>query len=451
MRYYYKNKDSDFYNPKIYDNPLIWIVISLVVSISGYWAILRGYTLNGLLIDICTVSTITFVAVTTWQVIQVKKYLGSFRNLISYLTHYDWVEAINTAILNSRSSAGMINKSYRVLPKIWIWKYSSAPGYKIKIQKLAGTYESDLDKVAEMVSSAVGDNYRITSKSIAQDQSWFDLVISPVNRNLLFIPKEIADLQQPLYKVRLMNNLILDFSRLPHLACFGKTNSGKSTVLWSIVLQTIGNGELYFEDFKNEFSILSNFYPQDRFATDTDQIVKMLEKLVQIMNSRKRIIAQEAKRRGIIGLTGFDMKMKPIYFVADEWASVLAAFGTDTSERKKKKHCEDLMRQLLMQARSTALIILYVSQSPSTDVLSNQDRSQFGTYILLGSANSDVQRMALGEVATSGSIGNFTGYYMQSTAQMTSPQLFEVPDIYRHKLNTVKTYKCLYRKENKKC
>lgn len=448
MRYFYKDKNSDFYNSKIVDNPAVWIVVSLVTSIITGILVAKGFR-NRLIVEIFVVSVFVFAIATGYQVYQVKKYLKTFRHFISYLLNYDLVQALNTSMLNSKSSAGMVNKSYRVLPKIWLWYDSNVSGYIIRVEKLAGTYESDLDHLAELISSSMGDHYEVTSKAVSRDSSWFNFVVSQVQQNLRFVPRTTNDLQQPLYKVRLMNNLILDFSQLPHLACFGKTNSGKSTVLWAIILQVIGNSEIYFEDFKNEFSILNGFYPCDHFATNTDQIVKMLEKLVQIMNSRKKIIAQEAKRLGIIGLTGFDMKMKPIYFIADEWASVLAAFGTDTSEKKKKKHCEDLMRQLLMQARSTALIILYASQSPSTDVLSNQDRSQFGTYVLLGSANSDVQRMALGEVVTSGSVGNLTGYYMQSTAEMTSPQFFEVPDIYKYKLNTVETYNRLYnRKEN---
>lgn len=448
MRYFYKDKNSDFYNSKIVDNPAVWIVVSLVTSIITGILVAKGFR-NRLIVEIFVVSVFVFAIATGYQVYQVKKYLKTFRHFISYLLNYDLVQALNTSMLNSKSSAGMVNKSYRVLPKIWLWYDSNVSGYIIRVEKLAGTYESDLDHLAELISSSMGDHYEVTSKAVSRDGSWFNFVVSQVQQNLRFVPRTTNDLQQPLYKVRLMNNLILDFSQLPHLACFGKTNSGKSTVLWAIILQVIGNSEIYFEDFKNEFSILNGFYPCDHFATNTDQIVKMLEKLVQIMNSRKKIIAQEAKRLGIIGLTGFDMKMKPIYFIADEWASVLAAFGTDTSEKKKKKHCEDLMRQLLMQARSTALIILYASQSPSTDVLSNQDRSQFGTYVLLGSANSDVQRMALGEVVTSGSVGNLTGYYMQSTAEMTSPQFFEVPDIYKYKLNTVEIYNRLYnRKEN---
>ena len=45
-----------------------------------------------------------------------------------------------------------------------------------------------------------------------------------------------------------------------------------------------------------------------------------------------------------------------------------------------------------------------MTQDPSTDVLPQKIRQQFSTRILLGSANSDIQRMALGEVATSGNV-----------------------------------------------
>ena len=99
-----------------------------------------------------------------------------------------------------------------------------------------------------------------------------------------------------------------------------------------------------------------------------------------------------------------------------------------------------------MQARAFSIIILYSSQSPSTEVLSNQARSQFGTYVLLGSANADTQRMALGEVISSGTIGRFSGYYKQETAEMETAQRFYVPDIYKYKLNRLDTFRNLYKK-----
>lgn len=452
MRYFYKNKNNDFYDSSWLENPLIWIAGSLIVAVLSYIAIERGYSVGGLLVDVCTASVVTFMAVTGWQLYQVKRYLGTFKHLISYLVNYGIVQAIDTSILNSKSSAGMVNKSYRVLPKIWLWYDSSALEYKIKVQKLAGTYDTDLDHVAELVSSTLGDRYKITSKKVSQDQSWFEFTASLVEQNLRFVPRSIDELKQPPYKAKLMNDLIIDFAKLPHLTVFGKTGGGKTTVLWSIILQVIGNSDLYFVDLKNEFNVLSSFYPVDRFAIDSNSILKMLQKIVLIMNQRKKIVNREAKKRGVIGLTGYDLGFKPVYLVVDEFSSVLKAFGSTTEERKKRKQCEDLLTQLLMQSRAYSIIVLYSSQSPSTEVLSQEMREQFGTYILLGTAKPEVQRMAFGQVATNGNLDKFEGYYIQSRADMANPELFEVPDIFRYKLNTLDIFKRLYnRKENKKC
>lgn len=447
MRYYYKDKNSDFYNPNVIDNPVVWIFASLAIFVVTGVLVIKGFK-NRLVIDILLVSLISFCGVTGYQIYQVKRYLGTFRNFISYLANYSLVQALNTSILNSKSSAGMINKSYRVLPRIWV--YSSRLEYYIKIQKLAGTYETDLDHLAELVSSTLGDHYWITSKKVTRDESWFEFIASPVQQNLRFVPKSIDDLIQKPYMVRLMSNLTINFARLPHLAVFGRTSSGKSTVLWSIILQTISNSQLYFIDFKNEFSVLSSFYPSSRFATDTNQIIQMLQKLVSIMTERKKIVQREAKKRGVIGLTGYDLHLTPIFLVVDEFASVLSAFNNSTEGRKQKRLCESLMLQILMQARAYSMYVLYSSQSPSTEVLSQQMRSQFGTYILLGSANGDTQRMAFGQTVTTGNVDQFSGYYLESTAKMTTPEIFEVPDIFKNKLNTVSVFRELYNRKEKK-
>lgn len=446
MRYFYKDKDTDFYNSKIIDNPIAWIVASFLISVVAVIAMIKGYR-SSLIVNIAVFSTIVFLIVTGYQVYQAKKYLKTFHNFVSYLFNYDIVQALNTSMLNSKSAAGMVNKSYRVLPKIWI--YSSGPEYVVKIQKLAGTYETDLDHLSELVSSTLGDRYKITSKKVTQDQSWFEFVASLVQQDLRFVPKSLDDLQQNAYEVKLMNNLTINFAKLPHLALFGKTNSGKSTVLWSIILQTIGNSQLFFVDFKNEFSILEEFYPSDRFAKSQDEVVDLLEKVVSILNQRKKLILKESRQRKTIGLTASKLGLEPIYLVIDEFASVLASFGTSTEGRKKRKLCESLLLQILMQSRAYGITVLYASQSPSTEVLNQQMRSQFSTYILLGSANSDVQRMALGQVATAGNVDKFSGYYVEETADFTTPQQFEVPDFYKHKLNELDTFEYLYnRKEN---
>lgn len=451
MRYFYKNKNNDFYSSQLINNPLFWIVITFaLVTVTIYFQF-KGISLGGLTFEVCSLSVCIFIGLLSYQLYQAKRYLGSFSRTVSYLLNYDLVEALDTAILNSRSAAAMTNKSYRVLPKIWLWyeKNSGVLECHLKIQKLAGSYESDLDHVAELVSSTMGDHFEVISKSIDKSGSWFEITCGLVNENLRFIPKTIADFKVKPHEIKLMNNLTIPMNKLPHMAIFGSTGSQKTTVLLTILAEVIGTfdekGEAscYFIDGKGEFKPLKTFYPADHFATESSEVLDLLKRLLAISKRREKIINNEIEKRGAMGLTACDIGLKPIYVFIDEYASVKARFS-------KPKELENLMLQALMTFRSFGIYILYSSQSPSTQVLSNQMRSQFSTYILLSNANEDTQRMVFDQVVTSGTVPIGSGYYLEKTAKMATPQRFEVPDTHKYKLNTLEVLKEIYEKGRKK-
>lgn len=451
MRYFYKNKNNDFYSSQLINNPLFWIVITFVLVTVTIYFQLKGISLGGLTFEVCSLSMCIFVGLLSYQLYQAKRYLGSFSRTVSYLLNYDLVEALDTAILNSRSAAAMTNKSYRVLPKIWLWyeKNSGVLECHLKIQKLAGSYESDLDHVAELVSSTMGDHFEVISKSIDRSGSWFEIICGLVNENMRFIPKSIADFEVKPHQIKLMNNLVIPMNRLPHLGLFGSTGSQKTTVLLTILAEVIGTfdekGEAscYFIDGKGEFKPLKTFYPADHFATEPNEVLTLLKRLLAISKRREKIINNAVKSRGVMGLTACDIGLKPIYVFIDEYASVKARFP-------KPKELETLMLQALMTFRSFGIYILYSSQSPSTQVLSNQMRSQFSTYILLSNANEDTQRMVFDQVVTTGTVPVGSGYYLEKTAKMATPQRFEVPDTHKYKLNTLEVLKEIYEKGRKK-
>lgn len=453
MRYFYKNKNSDFYNAQLFANPVIWILITLAIFAFTFWLVLaKGFGYDGFLQDVSIFSGVAFVGLLLWQLCQAKRYLGKISRLGSYLINYDLVQALDTSILNSRSAASMTSKSYRVLPKIWLWyeKNSGVLECHLKIQKLAGSYESDLDHVAELVSSTIGDHYAVTSKQIDRSGSWYEIVCGRVDEDERFVPRTISDLKTAPYDIKLMNNLTIQMNKLPHIAIFGLTSSRKTTVLLTILSEKIGlfddeTGEAccYFIDGKNEFEPLKSFYPVDHFASEPADVIELLKKLLLIRKKRAGIINQMVKKRGAMGLTAYDAGLKPIFLFVDEFASVKARFD-------KPKELESLMLRALMQFRAYGIYVLYCSQSPSTQVLSNQLREQFGTYILLGTANSDTQRMAFGQVATSGTVPIGSGYYLKKTAETPTPQRFEVPDTHKYKLNTLKVLKQIYRNGEKK-
>lgn len=441
MRYFYKNENSDFYQPKIIENPVFWQVVSLIVFIGTIYAKFKNCSIPRLNY-IILVSFLVFVGVSIYEFIEAKKYLGNFKRVLSYLVNYVDVQRFDTALLNSKTGTGMVTHKYRVLPQTFVY-YENKQAH-FQVEKVDGWLDADLDKIGEILSSSMGDRWELTSKSV-RAQSWFCYTLSPVVQNLRFIPQSVDDLKTNAYDLKLMNNLTISMNKLPHLAVFGLTNSKKTTLLLTILLEHIADSDCYFLDGKNEFSVFSSFYPADRFAVSSDEVINLLDRVIAIMNERKEELKIEIAKTGKMGLTAYDLNLKPIYLFIDEYASIISRF-TSTKERKA---CNSKLLQILQQSRAYGIYVLYCSQSPSTDVLENQSRSQFGTYILLGSANADTQRMCFGQTIEAGNVDVGAGYYLEKTAEMTTPQRFEVPDIFENNLNELSVFKQIYNNRKK--
>lgn len=433
MRYFYKRKDSDFYSARLLESPAVWVWISLGTALGAFLLASHGFPAD--LVKIGLVATVVFLSLIGWHGYLYWRYLGSIKRVLSYWGNISLVWSLQTSLLNAKTTGAIASHSYRVLPRIWVYKESEKLFFKV--QKVPGSFEEDLDHLAELVGSTLGDRFEVVGKSLDPSGTWFELVFGLVNQHLRFTPKVLSEIPQPAYNLKLMNGVSIDMTELPHLAIFGLTGSRKTSTLLAMIAEVLPTSEVYFLDGKNEFSVLSSFIPADHFASSEESILNLLSKLIKIMKKRAKIVNEEVQKRGVMGLTAKKVGLKPIYLVVDEYASVKASF-------KKPKDLDSLMLQALMQFRAYGIYVLYASQSPNSTVLPVQLREQFGTYILLGTANADTQRMTFGEVATTGTVPIGSGFYLTKTAQMPTPQRFEVPDFYKHGLNGIDTLKALY-------
>ena len=146
----------------------------------------------------------------------------------------------------------------------------------------------------------------------------------------------------------------------------------------------------------------AGFYPAEKIQSETDGIIDMLDDLLCVVKERQKLIARLSQERQKIGLRSADIGLRPVVLVADEIGSVVAQMDT-----KEAKAFISKLVAIIQRARSVGVHCLFMTQDLSTDVLPQKIRQQFSTRILLGSANSDIQRMALGEVATSGNVEDF--------------------------------------------
>lgn len=433
MRYFYKDKNSDFYSARLLESPAVWTWISLGTAVGAFYLAFHGFPAD--LVKIGFIASIVFLGLASWHIFLYWRYLGSLRRVLSYWSNLGLVWSLQTSLLNARTTGAVASHSYRVLPRIWV--YREKEKLYFKIQKIPGSFEADLDNLAELVGSTLGDRWEVTGKSLDPSATWFELVFGLVNKNLRFTPKTISEIPQPAYTLKLMNGVSIDMTQLPHLAIFGLTGSRKTSTLLAFIAEVLPTSEVYFLDGKGEFSVLSSFIPADHFARNEQEILNLLEQLIKLMKKRAEIVNKEVRKRGMMGLTAKKVGLKPIFLVVDEYASVKSSF-------KKPKELDSLMLQCLMQFRAYGIFVLYASQSPNSQVLQVQMREQFGTYILLGTANAETQRMTFGEVATTGTVPLGSGFYLTKTAQMPTPQRFEVPDFYKYHLNGIDTLKALY-------
>lgn len=433
MRYFYKRKDSDFYSARLLESPAVWTWISLGIAVVSFFLASHGFPAD--LVKIGLVALAVFLCLVLGQAYLYWRYLGSFKHWFSYWGNLSLVWSLQTSLLNAKNTGAVAFHSYRVLPRIWIYREEGKLFFKV--QKIPGSFEEDLDHLAELVGATLGDRWEVVGKSLDPSGTWFELVFGLVNQHLRFTPKNLDEIPQPAYILKLMNGVSVDMTSLPHLAIFGLTGSRKTSTLLAFIAEVLPTSEVYFLDGKGEFSVLSSFIPADHFAREEKDVQVLLERLLILMRERAEVVNTEVKKRGVLGLTAKDAGLKPIYLIVDEYASLKASFS-------KPKELDSLMLRALMQFRAYGIYVLYASQSPNSTVLSVQMREQFGTYILLGTANQETQRMTFGEVATTGTVLLGSGYYLSKTADMPTPQRFEVPDFYKYSLNGIETLKKLY-------
>lgn len=436
MRVYRKNTRG-YYSYGAYHYLRFWIATFLVLFL------LSTYIRDVLKLDVIRdIEAISLISLLFLGVIEIVKILiGSIKSkgFFKYMSSLALERRIRKAFLNT-----MTLNIVKDLPKIEVPKIKvnfDKEKILIYVQRLAGM--NDIEKIQSNVNSAVVGKYRnfaVVEAIQADDGTNFNFILEDLGTDKTFIPHTIDDLKQDPYFIELQENLTLNLSKFPHIAIWGQTGSGKTTVLMSIIAQCLSNNtQLYFIDGKTEFSSFSVFYPKEKIATDNTKVVSLLKCVSETIMKRQKQMADAVKKKKELGLTGFDIKLKPIVVVADEIGSIIASMSS-----KEKKELINNLLQIVQKGRSVSVFLVMASQSPATTVLPSDIRSQFSTRILLGSATGDVQRMAFDQVATSGGVAKFQGYYMTSGLTV-QPQKFFVPNLYEHDLATMKTFEELYK------
>lgn len=428
----YKKNAQNVYKVPLYAQFWTWWALVLALSVLSLVLVL--------VLSIKLVLWSLVAILTIWRAYSLTKSVIKAKTIGKYITQKKAEKAVTRNLLATMSVNRLQDTPFISVPSVRVC--DSRPSHiSVEVEKLAGMYE--VEKMTEDINASFRGKlggYAVTSAMITTDGLTYKFVLEDVAKDKTWRPATMEDIIAEKYAITLQEGLTVKLDERAHIAVWGKTGSKKTTVLFSMVLQLFAMGaDVRFIDGKDEFSAFSGFYPSEKIASDIEAVQSQLNDVLAIVSERQKIMSEEAQKRQKIGFKASDVGLRPIALIADEIGSIVALMDS----KQSKKFVADLTA-IIQRGRSVGVSVIASTQDPSTDTLPQKIRQQFSTKILLGSANSDIQRMAFGEVATAGNVEDFRGFYT-CDGLTNQPLKFYVCDLYSHGFNELKAFEKAYK------
>ena len=431
----YKKNAQNVYKVPLYARFWTWWALVLVLAVLSF--------VVGLVVSIKIVQVVlwSLVAILTiWRAYALTGSVIKAGTIGKYITEKKAEKAVTKSLLATMAVNRLQDTPHISVPSVRVG--ASLPSHiTVRVEKLAGMY--DVDKLTEDINSSFRKKlgaYAVTSAMITTDGLFYKFLLEDVGTDKTWRPATTDDIKAEKYIIKLQEGIEVNLSERAHIAVWGRTGSKKTTVLFGIILQLFSMGaDVRFIDGKDEFSAFSGFYPIEKIVSDPDDVFGQLEDILAIIKERQKIMADEVQKRGKMGLKASEVGLRPVVLVADEIGSIVALMDS----KQTKKFVADLTA-IIQRGRSVGVSVIASTQDPSTDTLPQKIRQQFATKILLGSANSDIQRMAFGEVATVGDVEDFRGFYV-CDGLTNQPMKFFVCDLYSHGFNELGAFEKAYK------
>lgn len=430
----YRKNAQNVYKLPLYAQFWIWWALVLTLAVLS---LVVGLVVSIRIIQVVLWSLVAIL--TIWRAYALTGSVIKAGTIRQYVTQKSAEKAVTKSLLATMTVNRLQDTPHISVPSVRVG--ASLPSHiTVTVEKLAGMY--DVDKLTEDINSSFRGKlgaYAVTSAMITTDGLYYKFVLEDVGTDKTWRPATFEDIKTEKYVIKLQKGLEVNLSERAHIAVWGKTGSKKTTVLFGIILQLFSMGaDVRFIDGKDEFGSFKGFYPSDKIVSDIEPVFRQLDDILAIIKKRQKIMADEVQKRQKIGLKASEVGLRPVVLVADEIGSIVALMDS----KQSKKFVADLTA-IIQRGRSVGVSVIASTQDPSTDTLPQKIRQQFATKILLGSANSDTQRMAFGEVATAGNVEDFRGFYT-CDGLTNQPLKFYVCDLYSQGFNELEVFKKAY-------
>ena len=440
----YKKNSSGRFAPLIWERSEFWLFVFLIGSTALYliFKVFEGLGVKyELLLKYSKYSLMgaifVLVYLLTETILKIKK-VGSLKLFLK-------AKNAETMILNGLIDVLAVNtmkqSAYIKAPSVAVAP-SDSNRWRVKVEKLSGM--RDIELIKDTINSSLIGSWQafaVIKSRTDKTGNYFDFVISDISDSNRLVIKNIKELKpsKP-YVLAVQNGLSWNIAKAPHALIAGDSGSGKTAILMTLIAQLMAGGStIYVVDPKSEFTFLESILPNSSVVREFDEVLKLFEEVNKEMDRRNRVIAESIKDKGVMGLTGADLGMKPIVIVMDEVGSLVAS-----ADNKELKRFIGLMTRLVQMGRSSLTNLIITTQQPNAQVISTAIRDQLSLRVLMGSPSPELKRMVFGDgVELNDYLEPYTGYYVLSGVTST-PQLFEGIDLHVNKLNKLKTFRKCY-------
>lgn len=202
----------------------------------------------------------------------------------------------------------------------------------------------------------------------------------------------------------MLEDVIFDFNKTPHVLIGGETGSGKSVIQRCINWQCIKKGaKVYMADFKGGVEFSKRYEAFGEVVTERERLIEILQELIAENTKRLELFRDlDVKNLGEYNSLPADMKPKGheelcrIILIVDEVAEMLDKTGLSKDEKQIYYQIEGYLSTLARLARATGINMILGTQRPDAKILTGQIKNNLPVRICGKMSDSAASEIVLG-------------------------------------------------------
>jgi len=199
----------------------------------------------------------------------------------------------------------------------------------------------------------------------------------------------------------LIQPIVVDMNKFPHMLIGGDTGTGKSRILLLILTNLIKyccNVDIYLLQIrKNDLGVFNNCAQVKVNSKTLEEVLDSLKEIDKECRRREKLIDNT---KGYYNIEDYNKnvycKLKYIYVVIEEFSFLNASRGDGKEEKKLKLQCLKYIKTIVNVGRSSGVFLITALQKPTSDSIPSDIKAQLCTRISLKIADEPAAIVILG-------------------------------------------------------